>query len=104
MKYWTRDREAGNKIEFFRSKEEAEAAIIAYEEEDRREGSYEPNFYEVFAESPQSRYQSKHARQYVFRVFDTTDADMIAHLDSKENKSGYIKELIRADMNKKPEA
>ena len=28
------------------------------------------------------------------------DADIIAHLDKQESKSGYIKELIRADIQK----
>lgn len=104
MKYWTRDREAGNKIEFFRTKEEAEAAIIAYEEEDRREGSYEPDFYEVYAETPQDRYQAEHARRYVVKCFDSTEQELIDWLEEKPNKAGYIKNLIRADMNKKPEA
>ena len=42
-----RDREAGNIIEFFTTVREAKSAIREYEEEDRDEGTYTPNFYEV---------------------------------------------------------
>lgn len=51
MKYYTADKEAGNKIEMFNSIEEAEKAIISYEEEDRREGTYTPNFYDIIDEN-----------------------------------------------------
>ena len=47
MKYVTRDREAGNIIDEFATLAEAEAAINEYEEDDRRRGIYEPDFYEV---------------------------------------------------------
>lgn len=30
--------------------------------------------------------------------FYPTEADLIAHIESQENKQGYIKALIRADM------
>ena len=36
MKYWTRDREAGNKIEWFETEEEAKNAVKEYEEQDRK--------------------------------------------------------------------
>jgi hypothetical protein len=47
MKFITRDREAGNIIDEFNTFVEAEAAVLAYEEEDRKLGQYEPDFYEV---------------------------------------------------------
>lgn len=47
MKYVTRDRETGNVIDFFDTKEEAEKAVEEYEAEDAKEGIYSPNFYEV---------------------------------------------------------
>lgn len=43
----TRDREAGNIIEFFSTVREAERAMWAYELEDRNEGTYTPEFYEI---------------------------------------------------------
>ena len=47
MKYITRDREAGNVIDEFATLAEAEAAIEKYEADDKEEGIYEPDFYEV---------------------------------------------------------
>ena len=32
--------------------------------------------------------------------FYPADADLLEHLDRQENKAGYIKALIRADMEK----
>ena len=46
-KYITQDGEAGNEIDEFSTKEEAEKAIQEYEKTDREEGSYIPNFYEI---------------------------------------------------------
>ena len=43
----TRDREAGNIIENFATKKEAEKAILSYEKTDKNEGTYTPDFYEV---------------------------------------------------------
>lgn len=50
MKYWTRDREAGNKIECFETLEEAQNAIKAYEEQDKNDGTFEIDFYEIYGE------------------------------------------------------
>lgn len=47
MKYIIRDREAGNVIDKFATQEEAELALQEYEEEDKRDGTYEPDFYEI---------------------------------------------------------
>lgn len=47
IKYITQDREAGNVIDEFATRAEAEAAIRAYEEEDRANGCYEENFYAI---------------------------------------------------------
>lgn len=34
--------------------------------------------------------------------FYPVDADLLEHLNAKPNKAGYIKSLIRADMEKSP--
>ena len=54
MKIYTADREAGNKIEEFSTIEEAKEAIAAYEEEDRKDGTYTPNFYDIVNENCES--------------------------------------------------
>lgn len=47
VKYITRDREAGNIIEAFETLEEAQQAIKTYEETDKADGTYTPDFYEA---------------------------------------------------------
>lgn len=42
-----RDREAGNIIEVFQTREEAEKMLLEYEKQDKKDGIYEANFYEV---------------------------------------------------------
>jgi hypothetical protein len=54
--YYTRDREAGNIIDKFETEQEALKAIKSYEEEDKRDGSYIPDFYEIFNENGNFKY------------------------------------------------
>ena len=42
----------------------------------------------------------KNARRYAIKLGRNTDADIIEHLDSMTNVQGYIKGLIRADIQK----
>ena len=42
----------------------------------------------------------KNSRWYSLKLSKNTDADIIAQLDSQESVQGYIKRLIREDMNK----
>lgn len=51
--------------------------------------------------TPQMRYQATHTRQIPLKLNLKTDADIIQRLDAVENRQGYIKELIRADMKKR---
>lgn len=55
MTYVTRDREAGNVIDEFDTLKEAEEAIRKYEEEDKTDGTYTPNFYEIAED--ETRYE-----------------------------------------------
>lgn len=48
----------------------------------------------------QKKYQQEKQKQYQFRFTKTTDADIIEKLDSVENRLGYIRELIRKDLQK----
>lgn len=44
------------------------------------------------------QYAQEHFRQIKFNLSDIYDKDIISHLDSVQNKQGYIKSLIRADI------
>lgn len=44
------------------------------------------------------KYQAENIRQIKINLNRASDADIIAKLDSVENKQGYIKALIREDL------
>lgn len=51
----------------------------------------------------QYRASQKYKREKVNRIsveFSPVDSDLWGHIQSQPNKQGYIKSLIRADMNK----
>ena len=45
--YKVQDREAGNVIGYFNTKDEANAAVVLFEENDKEDGTYTPDFYEI---------------------------------------------------------
>lgn len=45
-----------------------------------------------------ARYDAQHTRQIVLKLNRRTDADILRKLDEQPNKQGYIKQLIRADI------
>lgn len=47
-RYVIRDREAGNIIDSYETKEEAKRKLDYFEYIDKQEGIYEPNFYEIY--------------------------------------------------------
>lgn len=46
----------------------------------------------------ESRYKSRVIRQYKIDLNRNTDGDIIAWLEGKDNRQGYIKRLIREDI------
>lgn len=46
-----------------------------------------------------AKYQSANTKAYVIKLNRKTDADVIAKLEQVDNKQGYIKSLIRSDLN-----
>ena len=44
------------------------------------------------------KYNAKNVVQIKFNLNKVTDADIIDHLQSLSNKQGYVKSLIRKDM------
>lgn len=45
-----------------------------------------------------ARYDAQHTRQIVLKLNRRTDAEILRKLDEQPNKQGYIKQLIRADI------
>lgn len=51
--------------------------------------------------TPQERYAAKNIVRVVVQLNRNTDADILNHLEGVENKQGYVKSLIRADIARK---
>lgn len=47
-----------------------------------------------------NRYHKRRCRQFNLCLNKATDADVIARIEAQENKQGYLKRLIRADIAK----
>lgn len=48
-----------------------------------------------------ARYKAANTKQIKFVLNKNTEPDLIAHLENVDNVQGYIKTLIRADMQHK---
>lgn len=53
-----------------------------------------------YTTTPQSRYDAANTIQVKLKLGKATDADILKKLDEIGNKQGYIKALIRADIEK----
>jgi len=53
--------------------------------------------------TPQQRYDAKYKKQFILACFTSTEQDIIDKLNSVPNKNGYIKSLIRADIQREKE-
>lgn len=47
-----------------------------------------------------AKYNKENTKNIVLHLNITTDKDIIEYMNRKDNKTGYIKELIRADMER----
>ena len=55
------------------------------------------------SERPQDRYNKAKTTTVLLRLNKSTDADIINRLERTQNKTGYIKTLIRADIERRQE-
>ena len=47
-----------------------------------------------------AKYNKENVKMIVLHLNITTDKDILDYLAKKDNKTGYVKDLIRADMEK----
>lgn len=47
-----------------------------------------------------AKYDAENTKSFLLKLNKKTDADIIAFLENQPNKMGYIKKLIRDDMQK----
>lgn len=50
------------------------------------------------------KYDKEHARNVAIKLYDTKDADLLEWLKNQPSMQGYIKRLIREDMEKQKTA
>lgn len=53
--------------------------------------------------TPQDRWKKANTTAMMIRWVNKSDADIIQKLKSVPNKADYIRQLIRADIEKKPD-
>lgn len=51
-----------------------------------------------------AKYDTENTVQIKFKLNRKTDEDILSMLESVENKQGYFKELVRADIARRQEA
>lgn len=51
-----------------------------------------------------AKYDKSNTRGLYLKLNEKTDRDIISHLATVQNKQGYIKDLIRADMDARQKA
>lgn len=56
------------------------------------------------AKTPQDRWRAANMKSYAIDVAKKTEGDIIAQLEKQTNKAGYIKALIRADIEREAKA
>ncbi len=56
------------------------------------------------AKTPQDRWRAANMKRYAIDVAKKTEGDIIAQLEKQTNKAGYIKALIRADIEREAKA
>ena len=49
----------------------------------------------------QARYNKRYMKRYTLACCTRTEQDIIERVEAQENKNGYIKGLIRADIGKR---
>lgn len=46
------------------------------------------------------KYKKDKTTQFALRFYNATEGDILAHLQAQPNRQGYIKQLIREDMQR----
>lgn len=101
-KFVIRDREAGNVIDEFSDYFKAEESLALYEWQDKKDGIYEKDFYEIVEakEDPRKSYDKKNTKMISLKLNKKTDAKIIEWLESQDNVQGSIKKILEEYLDK----
>lgn len=85
MRYFTAARETGDLCEEFKTYEECKKAIAEYEEHDKKEGIYVPDFYDIVDEDHRSYTTNEDYEDVNSGVAYTMDELFIAYKQSEQD-------------------
>lgn len=88
-KFIIQDREAGNFISSFNSKDEAEKELARYEQDDKKGGIYTPNFYEIVEDEEQKEYLVEFNNG-----LESDENNLAMGFDSLEDAKKYAKDNV----------
>lgn len=71
------------------------------EEARQRKNARQREYAKKTGYASQAKYNAGNTKRYVIKVMLKTESDIIERLEEEENKSGYIKHLIREDIKRK---
>lgn len=101
VRFVVRDREAGNVIDIVASYEAAEELLEQYEDQDKKDGFYEKDFYEIVAQhDSRIKYDKKNTKMISLKLNKKTDAKIIEWLESQDNVQGSIKKILEEYIDK----
>ncbi len=77
-------------------------ATKKYTEEEARErkNARQREYAKKTGYAANAKYLKEHTKRYVINVGLNTEQDIYERLEQKDNKAGYIKQLIRDDIEK----
>lgn len=71
------------------------------EEARQRKNARQADYSKRTNHAAQAKYNKEKGQSVAFRLFHPQDDDIIEQLNNVESKAGYIKSLIRQDIEKK---
>lgn len=73
---------------------------LTEEEKRERKNARQKNYEKETGYAAQIKYQKEKMKPYTIRLSTVTEQDIIDRLDSQDNKAGYVKRLIREDIER----
>jgi len=74
--------------------------VFTEEEARERKNARQREYAKKTGYAAQEKYKKENSKQYIVRVMLTTELDIAEKLESVDNKAGYIKRLIREDIER----
>ena len=75
--------------------------LLTEEEKRERKNARQSEYAKRTNYAANSKYIKEHMKPYTLRLSLVTEQDLIDLLESQPNKAGYIKELMRQDLERK---